>query len=117
MGIRSFFRKVGQTHEERLIDEVRDWAAAVPDVTPIQACPERIRARVAGVVRRVTLHALEGRNSVAAEVYDGTGEVTAVWVGRDSIPGLRLGSRLVLEGVMARERGELRMVNPQFDFA
>jgi hypothetical protein len=37
-------------------------------------------------------------------------------MGRRSIDGLVLGSRLEVDGVLGRERGELVMVNPTFEF-
>jgi hypothetical protein len=37
-------------------------------------------------------------------------------MGRRSIPGLNLGTRLVVEGVVADQRGERRVVNPAFEF-
>jgi len=46
----------------------------------------------------------------------GTGEVTATWMGRIHIPGLGLGTGVILEGVVAGDRNGLRMVNPRFEF-
>lgn len=111
-----FFRRMAQTDEERLVDEVRAWADTIPDTTRIGACEHRRRARVAGVVRRITLHPLEGKDSVSVIVYDGTGELAVVWNARDRIVGLRLGTRLVVEGLVGAERGAPRMVNPSFEF-
>ena len=47
---------------------------------------------------------------------DGTGEVTARWLGRRSIRGLALGSRLKIEGVLGIEQGVRRVVNPTWEF-
>ena len=115
--LNGWLRRFTQTDEERLTEEVREWAEAVPDTRRIGACGKREKVRIAGVVRRLTLHPVEGTDSMSAVVYDGTGEVTALWTGRDEIPGLRLGTRLVLEGLLATERDALRMVNPRFEFA
>jgi hypothetical protein len=49
-------------------------------------------------------------------ISDGTGEISVVWMGRRSIPGLRLGTRVVVEGVLAEGRGRRKMVNPKFEF-
>lgn len=77
----------------------------------------RTTARVCGMVRRLTLRPIERTPSMAAVITDGTGEVTGVWTGSDEIPGLRLGTRLALEGMVTRERdGSLRMVNPRYEF-
>jgi hypothetical protein len=40
-----------------------------------------------------------------------------VWMGRRSIPGLTLGTKLVVEGLVADQRGERRLVNPRFEFS
>ena len=47
---------------------------------------------------------------------DGTGEITAVWTGRRAIPGLYLGTRLIVEGVLVQTPNGRRMVNPAFEF-
>jgi RecG-like helicase len=112
-----FFRRLAESDEERLTDEVRAWAESIPETTRIADVQERARVRVAGVVRRITLRPrAEGAAGFSAVVTDGTGEITPVWTGRGEIPGLRLGSRVMLEGVVARERGRLRMVNPSYEF-
>lgn len=120
MGIlQRVFRRIGQTDEERLTEEVRRWADSVPETDRIEECRERANVRVAGVVRRITLLPADetGGHSLQIAVHDGTGEIVARWTGRDRIPGLRLGTRIVLEGLPARERGALRMVNPRYEFA
>ena len=112
-----FFRRLGESDEERLTDEVRAWAESIPETTRIADVKERARVRLAGMVRRITLRpGAEGGDTFSAVVTDGTGEVTPVWTGRGEIAGLRLGSRVVLEGVVARERGRLRIVNPSYEF-
>jgi RecG-like helicase len=69
------------------------------------------------VVRRITVRPLEGHESLEAILSDGTGEVTVVWMGRRTIRGLSLGTRLVVDGLLAEQRSEKRMVNPSFEFA
>jgi hypothetical protein len=106
-----------QTDEERLDDEILDWANRVPGTRRISGCPSREPVKVAGWVSRLRLRPMDGTTTLEAVVSDGTGELTAAWLGRSSIPGLALGSAVVLEGVIAPERGGLRMVNPRFEFA
>jgi RecG-like helicase len=113
-----FFQRLGRTDEERLSDEVREWADTVPDTRRIGACPSREPVRITGIVRRLTVRPMDGSVTLEALVSDGTGEMNAVWTGRPHIEGLQLGSRLVLEGVVAEQRhGRPRMVNPEFEFA
>lgn len=112
------FRRLGQSDEERRTEEVRSWAVSVPQCVSIAEARERAGVRVAGVVQRLTLYpeGSDGGAALAAVITDGTGELTAHWVGRQQIRGLRLGTKLVLEGVVARKRDALRMVNPRYEF-
>jgi hypothetical protein len=114
--LRQMLDRLRQTDEDRLADETRAWAETVPQTQRIGDCPVRERVRIAGAVRRLTVRPVEGFESLEAVISDGTGEVTAQWMGRSQIPGLRLGTRLILEGVMGRNE-PLKIVNPQFEFA
>jgi hypothetical protein len=115
--VRKFLRRMAESDEERLAEELRTWAATVEGTVRIKDAPLRKRVKVAGVVRRITVRPVEGFEALEAVLHDGTGELSAVWLGRRSIPGLLLGSRMVLEGVLGRERSGLRVVNPEFEFA
>ena len=118
MGVfRRLFQRFAQTDEERLAQETRTWAETIPGTRRIEACPSREPVRIAGMVNRLTLRPMDGTTALEAVVSDGTGEVTAAWMGRSHIPGLALGTGVVLEGVLGRDRDGLRMVNPSFDFA
>ena len=113
-GFRRFFT---QSDEERLASEIREWAESVPGTRRIAACPSREQVKVAGMVSRLRLRPMDGSMSLEAVISDGTGEVTAAWTGRSHIPGLTLGTAVVLEGLLAPDRAGLRMVNPRFEFA
>jgi RecG-like helicase len=114
MGI---FHRLTRTDEDRLDEEIRDWAESIPDTERISQCPSREPVRISGVVRRMTLRPSDGTVTLEAVVTDGTGEVTAMWTGRDHIPGLALGTQVVLEGVLAKGQPRLKMVNPDYEFA
>jgi RecG-like helicase len=114
---RRLFQRFAQTDEERLAEETRSWAEQIPGTRRIAECPRREPVRIAGMVNRLSLRPLDGTVTLEAVVSDGTGEVTAVWMGRSHIPGLALGTGVVLEGVLGRDRDGLRMVNPSFEFA
>jgi RecG-like helicase len=115
--VRGYFRRIAETDEERLAQELQEWSQSVPGTARIAQARPRTRVKVAGVVRRITIRPVEGFEALAAVLYDGTGEVTAVWLGRRSIHGLTLGSRLIVEGVLGKEHDQLKMVNPTFEFA
>src|SRR6266545_3302151 len=102
--LRRFLQRMAESDEQRLAEEIQDWLV-------------RSRMKVAGVVKRITVRPLEGFESLEALISDGTGELSVLWMGRRSIPGLTLGTRIVVEGVVAEKRGGLKMVNPTFEFA
>ena len=114
--IRRFLERLSESDESRLATEVRDWADSVPGSIRIADAHVRERVKIAGVVNRITVLPMEGNESLEALVSDGTGEVTVVFMGRRSIPGLSLGTRLVVEGALGEQRGQRRIVNPRFEF-
>lgn len=114
--VRRFLQRLTESDEVRLAEELREWAATVPGTVPIAEAPLRERVRVAGMVRRITVLPVEGFEGLEAVLSDGTGEVTARWLGRRTIRGLVLGSHLSIEGVLGKEPGGLRIVNPTYEF-
>jgi len=114
---RSLFRRVSESDEQRYSEEIQEWASTIPGSVRIRDARRRDRSKIAGVVRRITVRPLEGHEALEALLDDGTGEVTVVWMGRRSIPGLGLGTKLVVEGMVAEQRGEPRLVNPSFEFS
>src|SRR5262245_7535632 len=114
---RRFFRRMAESDEQRYAEEILAWSQKVPGSVRIADGQPRSRVKVAGVVRRITVRPLEGHESLEAIIFDGTSEVTVVWMGRRAIRGLSLGTRLVVEGVLAEQRGERRLVNPTVEFA
>ena len=111
-----FFERFRESDEDRLAVEIAEWAGLIPDTTRMAEVPIRKRVKVAGIVRRITVRPVEGFEALEVVLWDGTGDLTARWLGRRSIPGLSLGSRLVVEGVAGQDHHELRMVNPTFEF-
>jgi len=111
-----FFRRMSESDEQRYAEEIEAWASTIPASVRIRDTESRSRSKIAGVVRRITVNPLEGHESLEALMYDGTGEITVVWMGRRTIPGLGLGTHLVVEGMVGEQRGERRLVNPSFEF-
>ena len=111
------FGRLTESDEARLAEEIRSWACTVPGAVPVSQAPMRVPVKLAGVVRRITVFPMEGNESLEAVVSDGTGEVTVVFMGRRVMPGLNLGTRVVVEGVEGEQRdGSRRMVNPKLEF-
>jgi RecG-like helicase len=115
--LRRWLARLNETDEERLAAETRAWAGSIPGSIRIAEASRRQPVRIAGVIRRITVLPMEGAESLEALISDGTGEVTVVFMGRRGIGGLSLGSRIVVDGVIADRHGEPRMVNPRLEFA
>ncbi len=111
-----FFRRLAESDQARLASEIQSWAEKVPGTVRIQDAEIRERAKIAGVIKRITVFPMEGKESLEVLVSDGTGEVTVVFMGRRGIPGLSLGTRVVVEGVLGEQRGAMRMINPRLEF-
>jgi RecG-like helicase len=115
--LRRFLSRLAETDEQRLAEELRAWAGSIPRTVRIADAKPRAKVRLVGMVRRITVRPVEGFEALEIVLTDGTGQVTARWLGRRKIPGLALGSRLVIEGVLGEEQGVRRIVNPTYEFA
>src|SRR3989337_849502 len=112
-GVRRFFHRMAESDEQRYAGEIEAWASNIPGSVRIRDAATRTRVKLAGVVRRITVVPLEGHEALEVLGYDGTGEITVVWMGRRSIHGLTLGTRLVVEGMTADTRGQTALPKPR----
>jgi len=82
---------------------------------PIGECGDRTVADVAGVLRSVTLRPRGPSLTMEADLWDGTGHVTLVWLGRRNIPGVQPGRHIVVHGRIATIKGERTIYNPLYE--
>jgi RecG-like helicase len=87
---------------------------ALDGVVPIGGVRWRDRVKVAGKVRAMRVQPWAEVASLELTVGDGTGGLTVVFLGRRQIPGIRLGSRIVVHGMVGASRGQLAMLNPRY---
>jgi amino acid transporter len=92
-----------------------DDALGVEGTIPIGQVSHRRRARVAGRVRTVSVQTWAGGPAFECTVVDATGALTVVFMGRRSIPGIKPGAHLLVEGMVGNHRGRLAMLNPTYD--
>ena len=83
--------------------------------TPVQELPDRRTACVCGTLKSVTLRPRAGVPALVAELYDGTGVLHVVWLGRRQIAGIEAGRRIRVNGRVARREGKPVMFNPWYD--
>ena len=83
--------------------------------TPIGELPERERVRVAGTLRTVTLRPRAGVPALVAELYDGSGSISLVWLGRRQINGIEPGRAVVCYGRVTRDGAHSVLFNPRYE--
>jgi RecG-like helicase len=86
-----------------------DEAVAIADA------PEREHVTVNGVLRTVTLRPRGGVPALEAELDDGSGVITVVWLGRRRITGVDPGRSMIVAGCIGRQNGVPLMFNPRYE--
>lgn len=97
-----------EASDERL-ESAKAGCTAVADL------PDRRRVTVNGVLRSVTLRPRQGVAALEAELYDGTGTVDLVWLGRREISGIEPGRRGLFEGLVCAIDGRPTIYNPRYE--
>ena len=104
------------TADEDEVDsaELRSETSAA-GATAVNLCSVGVPVCVAGSLRAVVLRPLAGVPTLEAELYDGTGTVTLVWLGRRRIRGIDPGRTLVARGRLTKRDGKPTLVNPEYE--
>jgi hypothetical protein len=108
--VRNLTAETAELDAEDLQEQVSGTGAVA-----IARCGERIPVRVFGVVRALTITPRAGVPAVEAELYDGTGCVTLVWLGRRGIAGVEPGRRLCATGRLTVNDGRRLIYNPRYE--
>jgi hypothetical protein len=94
--------------EERQETEKRG-CTAVADLAP------RRRAQASGVLRSVRLRPATEVPALEAELYDGSGTLRIVFLGRRAVAGIEPGRRMRLEGLVSYDGGRPTVYNPRYE--
>lgn len=68
-----------------------------------------------GSLRTVTLRPRGGVPALEAELYDGSGVITVVWLGRRRIAGIEPGRSIQVTGRIGVQEGTRVMYNPRYE--
>lgn len=82
---------------------------------PIDEAPDRTMVTLRGSLRTVTLMPRGGLPSLEADLDDGTGSVTLVWLGRRRIVGIEAGRSLTATGRIGVHDGRRIIYNPRYE--
>ncbi len=113
-GLAKLRHHIATAHEQFQAEELQ---ARVADVhaTPIADLADREQAEVIGTLRTVTVRPRGNSPTLQAELWDGSGSLTLVWLGRRSIPGIEPGRHLKVQGRVATHRGARTIFNPGYE--
>jgi hypothetical protein len=82
---------------------------------PVTELTDREMVRVAGTLRTVTLRPRAGVPALVAELYDGSGTINLVWLGRRQIPGIEPGRAVIASGRVTRDHDQPVIFNPRYE--
>jgi hypothetical protein len=83
--------------------------------TAVAQCCKGEPVCVAGTLRSVTLRPRAGVPSLEAELWDGTGSVQLVWLGRRTIGGIECGRSLIARGRLTVAEGRPTLYNAEYE--
>lgn len=111
-GFKARLRRLFATNQE-LADEALARQSAADGAEQLNKCKMRCRVVVRGEISSITLDKQGGW--LEAEVTDGTGSVTVVWMGRREIPGVGAGRCIRVSGRLTSRGDHMVMYNPEYE--
>ena len=106
------------TADDHTIDaeELRAEAASA-GCEPVNMCRKGKVVTVTGRLKSVVYTPRETVPTLEAELFDGSGSVTLVWLGRRRIPGIEPGRTLTARGRFAAVEGKRVIYNPWYELS
>jgi hypothetical protein len=112
--LRRAFRGLASSQDEREAEELQDVAADF-GARQVIACSDREMVTLFGTLKTVTFSPRGGVPALEGELYDGTGTVTLVWLGRRRIAGIRPGVEMIVSGRIGIVDRNRVMFNPRYE--
>jgi hypothetical protein len=106
------------TADDQTIDaaELRQGAVSA-GCEPVSACRKGEVVTVTGRLKSVVYTPRETVPTLEAELFDGSGSVTLVWLGRRRIAGIEPGRTLSAHGRFASFDGRQVIYNPRYELS
>ncbi|SFL09020.1 OB-fold nucleic acid binding domain-containing protein [Geodermatophilus ruber] len=106
------------TADDHTIDAERLREGAVSaGCEPVSACRKGEVVTVTGRLKSVVYTPRETVPTLEAELFDGSGSVTLVWLGRRRIPGIEPGRTLTARGRFAAFDSRKVIYNPRYELS
>jgi hypothetical protein len=94
--------------------ELRQTTREAADCDLIADAVDRKPVRLRGTLKCVTLRPRGGVPALEAELFDGSGSITLVWLGRREIAAIGPGRAIEIQGRIGTNRGERIIYNPRY---
>ncbi|MEJ5914199.1 OB-fold nucleic acid binding domain-containing protein [Pseudokineococcus sp. 1T1Z-3] len=112
-GLRSAVTRWGSREQLEAADAQSD--SVLEGGRPCALLGDRHRVLVCGTLRSVTLRPRAGTPALEAEVFDGSGTLSVIWLGRRGIAGVEAGRRIKVEGLVSVVDRHAVMYNPRYE--
>lgn len=100
---------------DELEAESLDTERQVQRCQAIDGVTDREVVTLYGELKNVSLAPRAGTPTLEASLYDGSGVVTLVWLGRRKIAGIKPGAGLVVSGRISCQDGQRVIYNPRYE--
>jgi hypothetical protein len=107
-------RRLLSSHQQ-LVDAELVQEAVGSGATVISELTVRGVGTVQGTLAIVTINPRTGSAWLEADLHDGTGTLTLIWMGRRVIPGIVAGAKLRVHGRITVDDGRLAIFNPAYE--
>lgn len=108
-------RRVFASAEQVAADQERKEQLKQTGAAPISTASNRDRGTFSGIVRSLVLRPQSGAPALEVELYDGSGAMDLVWLGRRTIAGIEPGARMRVTGLVTISGGRPVIFNPRYE--
>jgi hypothetical protein len=112
--LRRAFRGLAGDRDQQDAEVLQDYAHDC-GARSITGCRDREMVTLYGTLRTITFSPRGGVPALEGELYDGTGTVKLIWLGRRRIAGIHPGSELIASGRIGVVDGDRVMFNPRYE--
>ena len=102
-------RSQAELEAEELLDEL-----AYAEIARISDCKAGDKRRVSGTVRSLTIRPRTSIPALEIELYDGSGSLRVLWLGRRRIEGIAPGRKMIIHGRITTDDRHLTVFNPRY---
>lgn len=113
--IHAFFRRLRQGQNEREAEDLLNDHPHKEECMRIDCCTPGEKVTIQGTVRSITIHPKSSLPALELDLYDGTGSVTVIFMGRRHIPGISAGRFLTVTGRLTCNFDKPSIYNPKYE--